>query len=183
MWTRSALQYKVKLTDTFLRCLLSNLCYKFLSMPFKNLWIKLGYDPRKDPSSKCYQSIDYRVPQDLLVMVPDTGRQKAYRGLESGNALSLHIKYIYPPSHITHFFSHTLTHHTHTLIGSQISVDKGATKESGLDETSFTFLQNKWPSQRQLTYQLCDIQDSDVQEIIRANDDREPHFKVKCEGV
>lgn len=58
-------------------------------MPFKNLWVKFGYDPREDPSSKCYQSIDYRVPIDLMAMVPDTNRQKSLRGLDSGETFLL----------------------------------------------------------------------------------------------
>ncbi len=87
LWTRTALQHRVKLKETFLRCLLSVLCYKFLSMPFKNLWVRLGYDPRSDPSSKQYQAIDYRVPQDLMGMVPESSRKGGYRGLDSGMSL------------------------------------------------------------------------------------------------
>lgn len=84
LWSRTALQYRVKLTDTFLRCLLSVLCYKFLSMPFKHLWVKFGYDPRQDPSSKRYQSIDYRVPQDLMAMIPESRKQKPCRIQDTG---------------------------------------------------------------------------------------------------
>ncbi|RDX74396.1 General transcription factor 3C polypeptide 5 [Mucuna pruriens] len=35
------------------------------SGPFLRFWIKKGYDPRKDPDSRIYQRIDYRVPVPL----------------------------------------------------------------------------------------------------------------------
>ncbi|XP_064395754.1 general transcription factor 3C polypeptide 5-like isoform X2 [Halichondria panicea] len=146
LWTRTALQHRVKLKETFLRCLLSVLCYKFLSMPFKNLWVRLGYDPRSDPSSKQYQAIDYRVPQDLMGMVPESSRKGGYRGLDSGSQ----------------------------RVGGE---DSGRGPEGGLEETAFTFLPNKFPTQRQLIYQLCDIKDPEVQQLVHCNDEQEPHFE------
>ncbi|TKY70276.1 General transcription factor 3C polypeptide 5 [Spatholobus suberectus] len=48
-----------------LRRLLSRISYYFSSGPFLRFWIKKGYDPRKDPDSRIYQRIDYRVPVPL----------------------------------------------------------------------------------------------------------------------
>ncbi|XP_029126617.1 general transcription factor 3C polypeptide 5 isoform X5 [Cajanus cajan] len=48
-----------------LRRLLSRISYYFSSGPFLRFWIKKGYDPRKDPGSRSYQRIDYRVPVPL----------------------------------------------------------------------------------------------------------------------
>jgi hypothetical protein len=31
--------------------------------PFRTLWIKNGYDPRKDPESRMYQMMDFRIPR------------------------------------------------------------------------------------------------------------------------
>ncbi|KAL9328264.1 hypothetical protein ACSQ67_003267 [Phaseolus vulgaris] len=45
--------------------LLSRISYYFSSGPFLRFWIKKGYDPRKDPNSRIYQRIDYRVPVPL----------------------------------------------------------------------------------------------------------------------
>ncbi|CAK8564535.1 unnamed protein product [Lathyrus sativus] len=47
------------------RRLLSRIAYYFSSGPFLRFWIKKGYDPRKDPDSRIYQRIDYRVPVPL----------------------------------------------------------------------------------------------------------------------
>ncbi|XP_061346059.1 uncharacterized protein LOC133291756 isoform X2 [Gastrolobium bilobum] len=48
-----------------LRRFLSRISYYFSSGPFLRFWIKKGYDPRKDPDSRVYQRIDYRVPVPL----------------------------------------------------------------------------------------------------------------------
>lgn len=48
------------------------IAYNFMSGPFKRLWIKLGYDPRSDPCSKIYQSLDIRVPKNATVIESHT---------------------------------------------------------------------------------------------------------------
>ncbi|PON71816.1 IIIC transcription factor [Parasponia andersonii] len=47
--------------DSMLRRLLSRVAYYFSSGPFQRFWIRRGYDPRKDPDSRKYQRIDFRV--------------------------------------------------------------------------------------------------------------------------
>ena len=42
-----------------------------------------------------------------------------------------------------------------------------------VEETSFIFFPDKLPSQRQLSYQLCDIQDQEAQDLIHNNDGKE----------
>ncbi|XP_024024632.1 general transcription factor 3C polypeptide 5 isoform X2 [Morus notabilis] len=51
--------------DHMLRRLLSRVAYYFSSGPFLRFWIKKGYDPRKDPDSRIYQRIDFRVHPSL----------------------------------------------------------------------------------------------------------------------
>ncbi|KAM7520307.1 hypothetical protein LguiB_019269 [Lonicera macranthoides] len=50
---------------TMLRRLLFRTAYYFSNGPFLRFWIKKGYDPRKDPESRIYQRIDFRVPPPL----------------------------------------------------------------------------------------------------------------------
>lgn len=61
MWSRLALLYFTKLSSDTLRNILVNLAYQYMNGPWRLLWIKLGYDPRKDPQSRIYQIIDFRV--------------------------------------------------------------------------------------------------------------------------
>ncbi|KAK3035402.1 hypothetical protein RJ639_032930 [Escallonia herrerae] len=48
-----------------LRRLLFRTAYYFSNGPFLRFWIRKGYDPRKDPESRIYQRIDFRVPPSL----------------------------------------------------------------------------------------------------------------------
>lgn len=51
------------LTDLQLRRFLFRTSYYFSQGPFRTLWIRKGYDPRKDPESRIYQMIDFRMPK------------------------------------------------------------------------------------------------------------------------
>lgn len=48
--------------------------YRFSGGPWRNLWIRFGFDPRKQPSARIYQGIDFRVPHEqvALLKIPDT---------------------------------------------------------------------------------------------------------------
>lgn len=48
-----------------LRRLLFRVAYYFANGPFLRFWIRKGYDPRKEPESRIYQRIDFRVPPSL----------------------------------------------------------------------------------------------------------------------
>ncbi|KAJ4958367.1 hypothetical protein NE237_025478 [Protea cynaroides] len=48
-----------------LKRLLFRTAYYFSTGPFRLFWIRKGYDPRKDPESRKYQKIDFRVPPAL----------------------------------------------------------------------------------------------------------------------
>ena len=53
---------------------------------------------------------------------------------------------------------------------------------TSVEETMFVYYPDRLPSQRQLHYQLCDIRDDQLQEIIHSNDGREKECTVctKC---
>ncbi|KAB1218180.1 General transcription factor 3C polypeptide 5 [Morella rubra] len=63
--TERLLDKSLSFTVEMLRRLLSRIAYYFSSGPFLRFWIRKGYDPRKDPDSRIYQRIDFRVPQPL----------------------------------------------------------------------------------------------------------------------
>ncbi|KAK3204529.1 hypothetical protein Dsin_018575 [Dipteronia sinensis] len=49
-----------------LKRLLLRIAYYFSNGPFLKFWIRKGYDPRKDPESRIYQRMDFRVKPSLL---------------------------------------------------------------------------------------------------------------------
>lgn len=55
----------LKIGDNHIRRLLFRAAYYFSNGPFLRFWIRKGYDPRKDPESRIYQRIDFRVPPPL----------------------------------------------------------------------------------------------------------------------
>ncbi|KAG6732938.1 hypothetical protein I3843_01G194500 [Carya illinoinensis] len=63
--TERLLDKGLTFTVEMFRRLLSRIAYYFSSGPFLRFWIRKGYDPRKDPDSRIYQRIDFRVPQPL----------------------------------------------------------------------------------------------------------------------
>ncbi|XP_021626776.1 general transcription factor 3C polypeptide 5 isoform X4 [Manihot esculenta] len=70
IWPKDALTDRLldknlKFTHQTLRRLLLAVAYYFSGGPFLRFWIKKGYDPRKDPESRIYQRIDFRVPPSL----------------------------------------------------------------------------------------------------------------------
>ncbi|CAJ2672435.1 unnamed protein product [Trifolium pratense] len=70
IWSKNSLTERLldkglSFSHGMLRRLLCRIAYYFSSGPFLRFWIKKGYDPRKDPDSRVYQRIDYRVPVPL----------------------------------------------------------------------------------------------------------------------
>ncbi|KAK1317428.1 hypothetical protein QJS10_CPA05g02360 [Acorus calamus] len=45
-----------------LKRLLFRAGYSFSTGPFGRFWIRKGYDPRKDPDTRIYQKVDFRIP-------------------------------------------------------------------------------------------------------------------------
>jgi len=44
-----------------LKFMLPALAYYFTTGPWRNQWVRFGYDPRTDPTAAMYQTLDYRV--------------------------------------------------------------------------------------------------------------------------
>ncbi|XP_019174383.1 PREDICTED: general transcription factor 3C polypeptide 5-like isoform X2 [Ipomoea nil] len=64
--TELLLEKGIELREGMLKRLLFREAYYFSQGPFRRLWIRKGYDPRTDPESRIYQSVDFRVSQPSL---------------------------------------------------------------------------------------------------------------------
>ena len=82
----------------------------------------------------------------------------------------MHIKgtFSYTPSKFCCSFTCT-----EELVG---SAEQPVPESNTVDETMFVYYPDRLPSRRQLYYQLCDIKDEKLQELIHSNDGRE----VEC---
>ncbi|CAA7023311.1 unnamed protein product [Microthlaspi erraticum] len=70
VWTRDSIVQRLldkglKCTHHMLNRFLLRAAYYFSGGPFLRFWIKRGYDPRKDPESRVYQRMEFRVPPEL----------------------------------------------------------------------------------------------------------------------
>lgn len=69
IWSKNALKVKLGYGTDNLKYLLPTLGYYFNNGPWRNLWVRFGYDPREVPRAFGYQTFDYRLKQ--------TGRLKS----------------------------------------------------------------------------------------------------------
>ncbi|SBT44478.1 general transcription factor 3C polypeptide 5, putative [Plasmodium ovale wallikeri] len=61
IWSREVLVQHLENTSTYcLKSCFSKICFYFSNGPWRRTYCKYGYDPRKDPSSYIYQTIDFR---------------------------------------------------------------------------------------------------------------------------
>ncbi|XP_014090265.3 general transcription factor 3C polypeptide 5 [Bactrocera oleae] len=61
IWTRIGLLYESGVSHEKLKCIVPSLSYYFSTGPWRTLYVRYGYDPRKDFKSRYYQTFDYRL--------------------------------------------------------------------------------------------------------------------------
>lgn len=63
IWSRAALNHHFTGFKDKLKYLLPLVAFYYTNGPWRCLWTKYGYDPKKHPEAKMYQTIDYRKRQ------------------------------------------------------------------------------------------------------------------------
>ncbi|XP_078687071.1 general transcription factor 3C polypeptide 5-like [Branchiostoma floridae x Branchiostoma belcheri] len=168
IWSRNALQVRTNIPLLRLKFLLPICAYYVATGPWRSLWVKFGYDPRKDPTAKQYQLLDFRIRQR-----PDA-EQLAVKAKRS-------------------CFNYTLPTMMHKPLPQvvQIKDSPGAgssgegegqdakTKEDIEKEATYIFRPGMLPAYRQMFYQLCDLHDPRLQVIIHENDGGETECTEK----
>uniref|UniRef100_A0A1B0BJF5 Transcription factor IIIC subunit 5 HTH domain-containing protein n=1 Tax=Glossina palpalis gambiensis TaxID=67801 RepID=A0A1B0BJF5_9MUSC len=61
VWTRIALLYESGISNDKLKCIIPSMAYYFSTGPWRTMYVRYGYDPRKDFSSRYYQTFDFRL--------------------------------------------------------------------------------------------------------------------------
>ncbi|KAF2352034.1 Transcription factor IIIC subunit 5 [Trinorchestia longiramus] len=67
VWSRAGIKSALGYSSDNLKYLLPTLGYYFIAGPWRNLWIKFGYNPREKPESFVYQTFNYRLKQSGLI--------------------------------------------------------------------------------------------------------------------
>lgn len=63
IWTLASLRASMRLPPRRLNFLLADMAYYYSTGPWRNCFVRFGYDPRSDFESRFYQMLDYRMRQ------------------------------------------------------------------------------------------------------------------------
>ena len=153
IWSKLAISYQIDIGNEKLRKILQYFCYYWLSGPWRTMWCRMGYDPRKDPKAKIYQMIDYRV------------RNSKESKTNYADLIPRRSCKYYVPRNLQ---SRALPHGSSVLAATEEPIAKD-------DENlqPYIYSPHKMLAARNMMYQLCDIHDPEVQKIIHENDGEE----------
>jgi len=170
MWSRSAItsKFESRKDKWKLRVVLPRIAYHYRSGPWRMLWVRYGYDPKKEISAAYYQLLDFRIPQELRPKIHEiTGKKKEderetnkFRRLPK-RRVDLHID--------LHDYLYSQPKETSKSDGESTQSTATATTLENDENVSYEF--NSIPTQIQVFYQLCDIRIAPAQNIILAEKD------------
>lgn len=156
LWTRSALQVKLEVSPARFKLVLPVVAYYTLTGPFRTAWVRLGFDPRKDPSTKPYQILDFRLK---------TSPSGLCNKVQPKRGISAYLV----PTKVLGILSRPPLAQTDALI-------PPAESKSDLRpdlELIANYVPGRLPPFRQMFYHFCDVRLDEVQEMVHANDGRE----------
>ncbi|XP_005142551.4 general transcription factor 3C polypeptide 5 isoform X1 [Melopsittacus undulatus] len=167
IWSRNAVKANISVHPDKLKLLLPYLAYYMLTGPWRSLWVRFGYDPRKHPEAKIYQVLDFRIRCGMKYGYASNDMPvKAKRSTYNYNL----------PITVKKPVSHTVSVHD-LKQGLGTSSAPGAKKTTSsrykLKESIYIFQGGALPPYRQMFYQLCDLNVERLQKIIHRNDGTE----------
>lgn len=167
IWTRNALVGHLKCERSKLKHSLPCTAYYFTNGPWRALWVRFGYDPRKDPSSKIYQIMDLRINPNIPINESKNKRRQTYYTL---------------PNKSTQNVQRAATINTEWFAST--SKDESVEDEDYEDEDkrnllAYEYFPGELPTYRQCFYQLCDIHLESVQKLVHQNDGQEDYCHEK----
>ncbi|XP_013915095.1 PREDICTED: general transcription factor 3C polypeptide 5, partial [Thamnophis sirtalis] len=163
VWSRNAVKANISVHPDKLKLLLPYLAYYMLTGPWRSLWVRFGYDPRKNPEAKIYQVLDFRIRCGMKYgYTPNDMPVKAKRSTYN---YSLPI---------------TLKKPGNQGLGLQDLKQRLSTSGTSpvmskykLKDSIYIFEEGSLPPYRQMFYQLCDLKVESLQKIIHRNDNVE----------
>lgn len=122
IFLHSSLAYETKIPRQKLKIILPSLAYYFTTGPWRLMWVRFGYDPRKDFTSRYYQTLDYRIRSNTLkekvtsnwielkkkhfywLLIANSCRSPAVGKAKLNRKTHIHtLKWIVCPRHDNHF--------------------------------------------------------------------------------
>ncbi|XP_012530118.2 general transcription factor 3C polypeptide 5 isoform X2 [Monomorium pharaonis] len=177
IWSKNAIMYKTQFSSEQLKILLPSVAYYFMTGPWRIMWVKLGYDPRKDINARKYQTLDYRL--------------KAMHGLGS----TVRCKRNYS-NYTLPYKSAPVSKQKPAVLTATLSQEQHSKKERHLYENVYIYREGMVPPSRQMFYQYCDVLVAEIQEMLaklpdplpgaRCHEKRgwlPPGFDVQCREI
>ncbi|KAL9655646.1 hypothetical protein ABK040_002309 [Willaertia magna] len=161
IWSRGAItsQFECMKDRYKLRFVLPRVAYHYRDGPWRSLWVRYGFDPKKEESiASYYQLLDFRVPYDLKSKITNLSGRKKHE-LESNNFRRLPRR------------KPTIHADLQEYLYSADEDHFGDKANSSANQHHYEF--NSIPTQIQTFYQLCDIRIASVQSIVLADKDEE----------
>ncbi|XP_016045790.1 general transcription factor 3C polypeptide 5 [Erinaceus europaeus] len=167
IWSRNAVKANLSIHPDKLKVLLPFMAYYMITGPWRSLWIRFGYDPRKDPAAKIYQVLDFRIRCGMKYgYTPGDMPVKAKR---STYHYSLPITVKKTSSQLANM------HDLKQGLGPSGTANprKSVSNKYKLKDSVYIFRGDTLPPYRQMFYQLCDLNVEELQMIVHRNDGTE----------
>lgn len=187
IWSKTELAYRHQLRRIDLKFYLPLVAYYYVNGPFRGQWVRFGFNPKEDPSSRFYQTLDLRTQgllrQKTRTNDPDNmGRssstQVVFNQIKSYATLEKKMReiQIVPDQSDTDRLTDGEESTVSALNKTLNSSSRKTYAEKVTDVASFKFLTGRLPKYKQIFYELINIELDEVQQLI----DKEP-FKELCD--
>ncbi|XP_025114194.1 general transcription factor 3C polypeptide 5-like [Pomacea canaliculata] len=154
IWGKAGLRYRLRhnpSAEKHLKFVLPLVAYFFLNGPWRVLWVKYGYDPRKDPSAFKYQTVDFRLRHG-----------PANEEVQARKLLARNSRFVRPKQPLN-------VEDSYELNIELLQKDDEPDPDKQPQVQDFEFHIGVLPPQRQMYYQLCDIDVPEISERLTGN--------------
>uniref|UniRef100_A0A5F5PU22 Ral transcription factor IIIC subunit 5 n=1 Tax=Equus caballus TaxID=9796 RepID=A0A5F5PU22_HORSE len=167
IWSRNAVKANISVHPDKLKVLLPFMAYYMITGPWRSLWIRYGYDPRKHPEAKMYQVLDFRIRCGMKYGYAHSDMPVKAKRSTYNYSFPVTIKKT--PSQVV-----TMRDLKQGLGPSGTTgTRKLASNKYKLKDSVYIFREGALPPYRQMFYQLCDLSVEELQKIIHRNDGAE----------
>ncbi|XP_035246853.1 general transcription factor 3C polypeptide 5 [Anguilla anguilla] len=164
VWSRNAVKANLDIQPDKLKLLLPYVAYYMLTGPWRSLWVRFGYDPRKTPEAKIYQVLDFRIRCGTKhgYAVNDMPVKAKRSTLNYSLPITMN-KTAPQPASIREISQE----------GGQPVVQKPVSPRYKLKDSAYIFREGTLPPYRQMFFQLCDLEVESIKKLIHQNDGKE----------
>ncbi|CAJ1070935.1 LOW QUALITY PROTEIN: general transcription factor 3C polypeptide 5 [Xyrichtys novacula] len=162
IWSRNGVKANISIHPEKLKLLLPICAYYMVTGPWRSLWVRLGYDPRKCKEAKKYQLLDFRIRcsnKHGYYDMPVKAKRSALN-------YSLPITVNKAGPHVASVMDIPTQEAASTS-------REPAPVSYQLKESAYIFREGMLPPHRQMFYQLCDLEVDSLKQVIEQKGNEE----------